>query len=499
MSQDYKKIFKQMGFSYISFFLVSFSGILLISLLTKSLSITDYGIYVLLATTVGFLTILLEFGISQYIMYTFPGLRNSKKIMMFFSLFLILIAILLVILLVVFIPPIQNIIISLLKLQNYRIAFIVGLTISVMLAILRIITAYLTSKKMLIIVSTIPLLSQVLWTIVLLILFILRIKFNLFLIMILWLTSSIISIIFSLFFIKKDVMSYYKKIRISPKIVIDGVLFGFPLLFLVGNFLIVDIADRYIINFMLGVNELAYYNMIYSILGFIVAFGSIVQSNFFPYIAASVNKKDQKFKEYFRLMVKYVFLIVAPCLAGIFFMSKPIILMIATADYVPTVTLTLSLILFPLFASMVHLVYPMLLLKKKTFETSLIFALGAIINILLNIWLIPKIGLVGAGIATTVAYFIIMILLFWKVLRTFEINLYGLKIFAITASSLIMGILVYFIHPENFIEKISVIILGFLIYVSLILVLRVISKNEMVIVKDFLNKAVPSFLLSKKK
>jgi O-antigen/teichoic acid export membrane protein len=116
----------------------------------------------------------------------------------------------------------------------------------------------------------------------------------------------------------------------------------------------------------------------------------------------------------------------------------------------------------------------------------MLLTISAVLSIVLNILLIPLMGILGAAVASLVTYgslFIITLIVTRRYLK-FEMNLpFMLKsIF----SSIIMAICIWLISPESIAWIIASIFIGIVAYFVVLLLIRGLSKEERTFFVNFL-------------
>lgn len=120
-------------------------------------------------------------------------------------------------------------------------------------------------------------------------------------------------------------------------------------------------------------------------------------------------------------------------------------------------------------------------IEEKTKYFPFITGVGAVLNIAVNLWLIPVLGLIGAALATFASYLIMTILLFVVVQKFYHINYEYRKILLtllLTVSVLVGFYLLYYNDSADFIYR-SALLIGFTV---LIFALRIINKEELAII-----------------
>lgn len=118
----------------------------------------------------------------------------------------------------------------------------------------------------------------------------------------------------------------------------------------------------------------------------------------------------------------------------------------------------------------------------KEYTVSLLY--GAIVNILINILLIPKIGAMGAVIGTIVAELVLCCYQTWIARNYLHIREYLINagiLFLIGSVMYMVLILISSILPISLLTLIIEIIVGALIYISLLILYIFFSKNRVII------------------
>lgn len=170
---------------------------------------------------------------------------------------------------------------------------------------------------------------------------------------------------------------------------------------------------KYMDKTMLGqistMQEVGYYEnsekIINICLGVITALGTVM----LPRMALLYNKKEEKKINYY---LRYGFMISSFLSCGMSFglllIAKEFIPFFFGEDYVSCIPLTSVLafsLIFSAFSSMIKSAYLLPNKRDKSFTVTLF--IGAIVNFVINLILIPKYGALGATIATLITEFIV--------------------------------------------------------------------------------------------
>lgn len=167
-----------------------------------------------------------------------------------------------------------------------------------------------------------------------------------------------------------------------------------------------------------------------------------------------------------------------PITFGILALAKPLILKVYTEEYEPSI-LPLKILMIALFFLFINFPLGSLLNAcNRQIRNTIHIGIVMIINICLNVVLIPKFSYLGAAYASTISTIIMFGLQFYVSGQIIKLNIRYLFInfLKILAASLIMYyLLIYLLSYMNFIILIP---LGGLTYILLLFLFKMISKEE---------------------
>ncbi len=493
MSFDYKKITQQFGVSYIFTFLIFIFSPVLTFLLTRTLSVTEYGIFSILSATITVLTTLLVFGLPFFVVTKLSGYKHVQKVKAIISIFVFEFIILVVITAFLFIPWIQNIILYYLKIPGYRFEFQLSLLIMFVGTLFALAASYLAANRKLEIQSFVFFLRTCLWRILLILVFFFFGNFTLKHVFYLWFIGMIITFIVLLMYLKKDIAFFFTKIKsISYGIFKKSIVFSLPLLLFFTSGLVISLADKYMINFFNGPELTGIYSLSYALVSMILSFSGVISGVLYPHLAKAWNEKKEH-NILFNAMLKYNLIMVLPAMVGLFVLRNQIITLISGPEYLLAAPAISILIAFPLFAALITILTNNLMLRDKTRMIGYVYTGGAVLNIILNLFLIPKLGINGAAIATISSYLFMYIVFHFATKDQFSWNFKFLRIERMVAASLIIGAVLFFINPIVYSTKITTLILGVAIYTLLVYLFHIFDKQEYAVVRSFLPKFLHRF------
>jgi len=189
--------------------------------------------------------------------------------------------------------------------------------------------------------------------------------------------------------------------------------YGTPLLGLAVVNLILSVSDRYLIEILKDSSQVGIYSAGYRIAETGV-FGFVLFLNLaaFPVlITVFENEGESQSKKLMRELLGFYVILLLPIVTGISLLSEEIITVMLGKDYRAAHSL-LPWISCGIFFMGLDLYYAKSFeLKEKTLAIPLIYSAPAFLNIVLNIYLIPLLGIRGAAISTCISYFCCLLLL----------------------------------------------------------------------------------------
>jgi O-antigen/teichoic acid export membrane protein len=263
--------------------------------------------------------------------------------------------------------------------------------------------------------------------------------------------------------------------------------FGIPLTPNPAILWIIQASDRYMISYFMGISAAGIYNAAYGI-GSYASFALWpVGIVLFPIISKAYD--EGKFKEcenYIKYSFKYLMMITIPISVGVSILANPILKILTTPEFLSgamaTPLIALGAALFCVYQIASYIIY----LAGKTYLTLRIYAIGAIANVILNLVLIPRIGLVGAGLASFLAYGIMGLLTLSISRKYIHFDLSIIFIIKSFLSSAVMALFIWIIRPESLIMLAVSIVTGTILYFLALIVIKGFTKDELRFFRAFI-------------
>lgn len=210
-----------------------------------------------------------------------------------------------------------------------------------------------------------------------------------------------------------------------------------------------------------------------------------------PAISGALAQKDyQTASKRMTFSMFASLLIVLPCTAGFMALAGPILKLIyPSASNGAEVLMIFSIPM--IFIALNQTINGGLYGLNKTYVPAIALAIGAVIKFVLNIILIsnPKIEIMGAGISSIVCQVVAFLITFITLQKHIKLKFkLGRMVVAPIFAATFMGICTYFIHQGlstmmgGSISTIISIILGGIIYVITIFVLRILTKEDIMMI-----------------
>lgn len=420
-----KSFIKNTIIIFLSKFCTQFLSFFLLPFFTALLSTEEYGYFDLYSTYAWllaiFLTLQLENGIFRFLIDKRENNSEIKKI--------ITNGIIVILVQLLIFMSIYFICLKILKIKNIEYIFIMTLSTSLLNLMLQI-SRGLGKNIEYGLASIISGSSNVL----LCILFIKYLSMKLLGIILAYVFSNILALLFLIFKIK--IYKYISFSVLSKNKIKELIKYSFPLIPNSISSWIMSISDKIMISFLLGVS----FNGIYSVS---TKFSLLISHIFNVFSlswteSASMSNNDEDRSIYFSKIINIVFLLCSfMCL--LILAAMPIIFKILIKEpyfdaynYIP---ILICASFFELFSILIGGVFIALKLPKEIATTTI---LGGIINILINIFFMKKYGLIIASLSTLISYIYIALARYLKISKYVKIKLNYFNFFIITIMYIII-------------------------------------------------------------
>ena len=258
--------------------------------------------------------------------------------------------------------------------------------------------------------------------------------------------------------------------------------YGVPLIPTSWFLWVMNSSDRFVISYYLGLKDVGLYSLVYNIGYFLVGFiFNPIFLFYSPMVAQLWNEgKREKVREMMEYTVKYGLLLAIPAIFGFYVLGKPLLLLLSTEEFVGGVSLIPFVSVGYIFFLLSAFYEIVIGLAEKTRVVPLVFGSCAALNIALNILMVPRIGILGAALATTISFGAQISFYGIYSRRFFKFKLCMVFIVKSILASTVMASCIYFLIPHSSIMGILLsFVIGAFLYFGMLFLMRSFSRREL--------------------
>lgn len=266
--------------------------------------------------------------------------------------------------------------------------------------------------------------------------------------------------------------------------------FGLPTVSSNTSYWIIQSSDRYLIGFFWGALFVGYYAPAY-VMGNFLNLLILPLTFLLPAVLSKLydENKINEVKTYLKYSLKYFLMMAIPSFFGLSLLSKQLLIIFTTPEiskhgYFVTPFVAFSLLLFGVYA----IIGQILALKKKTKIIGTVWTITAAINFGLNIYAIPKIGILGAAITAVISYAIVFLLILYFSLKELKFDMDWRCVIKSITASVLMGFIILLLNPAGLSNVLLTVIGGAIFYGFLIFLLKCVKKEEILFFKRAFKK-----------
>jgi len=265
-------------------------------------------------------------------------------------------------------------------------------------------------------------------------------------------------------------------------------IYSFPFIFTAVFEIVIALSDRYVIGFYMGSKDVGIYAASYSIGSIISVYSALIMYVLYPTLSNYYDKGlVREINVYLSYTWKYLMMLLIPSFFGLSILSSQLVSIFATSEFVfegkyIVVIISLSMI----FNSLYSLYGGIILLTKNTHIFALSCIFSGLLNLLLNILFVPIYGIIAAAVSTLISYLIsAMIIYIYSRSIKFHID-YRFLVKSIF-SSIIMTYFIWLYNPQGNLETLISVIIGCIVYFSILLLSKGFDEIEMETIYKIVN------------
>jgi O-antigen/teichoic acid export membrane protein len=258
----------------------------------------------------------------------------------------------------------------------------------------------------------------------------------------------------------------------------ESLFFGISSILVVIYFYI----DSVMLSVMVNNSAVGIYNAAYKLIFVLMFIPNVFLTSIFPVMSQHFESKKDMLKLEYEKSVKYLFAMSMFLFVYVMVFADKIIFIIYGTGYSASI-ITLQTLIFVLPIIFITYLFGNLLgAINKQRVLLIITCANALLNIILNLILIPKYSYLGASVATVITEALGFSLMIYYISKTFhKISIIN-NLFKTIVVSTIVLIIIYYLNTS--INWIVVAVIGFFVYALLLYLFGIINRDDIEIIKQ---------------
>ncbi len=246
--------------------------------------------------------------------------------------------------------------------------------------------------------------------------------------------------------------------------------------------------DSILLSIIEGTTVVGFYSAAYRLMLVVLFIPNTANTVIFPVMSKLFKSSSDSLKVINKRYFKYMIIISIPMGFGTTLLADKIILLIYGTSYINSI-IALQILIWTMVFTFVGASFVQVLqsINKQLIITK-IAGICVIINIILNLILIPKFSFVGASIATVATEIILVVYttsLTYKLgygIDNMDLGIYLIKVLAAT---MIMSTFIFYFKSLNLF---LLIIIAIFLYIGVLYILRIFDDTDRYIIKEIFNR-----------
>jgi len=228
------------------------------------------------------------------------------------------------------------------------------------------------------------------------------------------------------------------------------------------------------------ITQTGWYNAAYRIIGATLIPLSLISTSFYPVLSKYFKESRRDFQKAWDYQAEILIFLSIPIIIGGFVLSSKIIYSVYGLDFFSSI-LAFQILIWMVGAYYLSSPFQSVLVisdqQKKIFW--IVFS-GAIVNIILNLILIPKFSLYGAAVATVTTYFLILLLSVYFASKFTSVQFLNFNLFFSFVNAIFSSIVMYLVISQPLIYNLNIflsVLAGAAVYILSFFVFRIILQH----------------------
>jgi O-antigen/teichoic acid export membrane protein len=229
--------------------------------------------------------------------------------------------------------------------------------------------------------------------------------------------------------------------------------------------MIYDQIDTVMLRYMRSETEVGLYVASYSMMGIAISFALILGQVFFPLLSEKAGQNQENRQRYLGWLWQASIGLALPIAIGGFILAEPLTRFVLGSQYIGTAMLFRWLMLTIVAGPMASYFGSQLIPIAREKKYLLSVAAGAMLNVVLNLFLIPRYGAIAAAFTTAISQGVVAFLNYYFVRDLPRPSLLGALGLSLTAS-VVMAAGLMFIRSVFTLHVVVLVVVGALLYAA---------------------------------
>jgi O-antigen/teichoic acid export membrane protein len=272
---------------------------------------------------------------------------------------------------------------------------------------------------------------------------------------------------------------------LEKEVLLKALRYALPLLPAGLSIWMLDRSDRLVIGWYLGPKAVGIYSANYALASLLMVFQTPLQITLLPKISALWKSNRASAVQYISVSNKLFLTFAIPFVIGLPFFAERFLARIGNEELgagggLLTFLIAAGVMMWGVSVMLTQIFYG----ARQTLTIAVVTVAAAILNLILNVLLVPVWGIKGSAFSTLVSYFLSCAVLFLLSRGTAKLDFYWLHILKCLAAALLMAaaLRLMSVWPDTLPLAVAA---GVLIYFSALWLFRGIAPIEIQLVKSF--------------
>jgi O-antigen/teichoic acid export membrane protein len=287
------------------------------------------------------------------------------------------------------------------------------------------------------------------------------------------------------------ITSQIKIVTPSFSVVKHYLPFSLPILPTALCYWLINLGDRYVIGYFMDAHAVGVYSASYALGALLAFFYAPIPIALFPVITNLYkNNNIRELKTHLKYSLKFFLMFAIPSFFGLSILSKSLLTTLTTSEFIGGYMIISIVALATILFCCGDITQLILMLFKKTKTVGLIYGASASVNVVMNIILVPLLGIIGAAIATLITFIIHPLILANISFKYLSFDIDFKFILKSIISSFIMVFIVWKLNPVSALDILISIGVAAGVYFGVLILLKGFTREEYRFLRDIVRSVI---------